>query len=95
MANDTVQKYFDSLIETYDILVDAVGKANERGMKVSAKLAEDVVKGQREALTLGKKLAAENVIVWSGDGRVRAAVHLYNDAADIERFLETLGRVLP
>lgn len=43
---------------------------------------------------LGKRLAAEDVIVWSGDGRVRAAVHIYNDEADIERFLAVLERVL-
>ncbi len=59
MANEPIQKYFDALIETYDVLVDAVAKANERGMKVSAQLVKDVAKGQREALELGKKVAAE------------------------------------
>ncbi len=59
MANEPIQKYFDALIETYDVLVDAVAKANERGMKVSAQLVKDVAKGQREALELGKKVASE------------------------------------
>jgi hypothetical protein len=58
-SNDTVQKYFDSLIASYDILVDAVEKSNERGIKVSRQFAAEVVKGQREALELGKKFAAE------------------------------------
>jgi hypothetical protein len=58
-ANDTVKKYFDSLIASYDILVDAVEKANGRGIKVSRQLAADVQNGQREALELGKKFAGE------------------------------------
>ncbi|MFD0714458.1 aminotransferase class V-fold PLP-dependent enzyme [Paenibacillus sp. GCM10027626] len=32
------------------------------------------------------------VYVWGGDGRIRASVHLFNDSADIERFLELLER---
>lgn len=58
-ANEQVQKYYDALIASYDILLNAVEKANERGLKISRQLAADVVKGQREALELGKKLAAE------------------------------------
>lgn len=60
MANsDPVQKYFDALLESYDILVDAIEKANERGLKVSRQFAADVVQGQREAIQLGKKIATE------------------------------------
>ncbi|WP_322818290.1 hypothetical protein [Tepidiforma sp.] len=58
-ATETIQKYYDALIEGYDLLVDAIEKANERGIKVSRQLAADVIAGQREALQLGKKLAAE------------------------------------
>ena len=58
-ANETVQKYYDALIASYDILTDAVSRGNERGMKVSRQFAADVAKGQREALELGKKLAGE------------------------------------
>jgi hypothetical protein len=56
---DPVQKYFDSLLASYDILVDAVEKAGERGLKVSRQLTTDVIKGQREAIELGRKLASE------------------------------------
>ncbi|MFN0104173.1 MAG: aminotransferase class V-fold PLP-dependent enzyme [Bryobacteraceae bacterium] len=35
-------------------------------------------------------LAEQGVIVWGGDGRVRISVHLYNDAADIDRCLAAL-----
>ena len=60
MATNTyVQKYYDNLLATYDLLVDAVAKANDRGMKVTKQFATDVVKGQREAIELGKKLAGE------------------------------------
>ena len=58
-ANEQVQKYYDALIASYDILVDAVGRANERGLKVTQQFIADVAKGQREALELGKKLAGE------------------------------------
>lgn len=56
---ETVQKYYDALIEGYDLLVDAIEKANDRGIKVTRQLAADVIAGQRDALQLGKKLAAE------------------------------------
>ncbi len=59
MANDQVQKYYNSLLASYDVLVDAVTRANERGFNVTKQFASDVAKGQREALELGKKLAAE------------------------------------
>jgi hypothetical protein len=57
MANDYAQKYFDALISNYDLITEAITKANERGLKVSQRFATDVAKGQREALELGKKLA--------------------------------------
>lgn len=58
-SNEYVQKYYDSLIASYDLLVDAVAKANDRGIKVTKQFATDVARGQREALELGRKLAAE------------------------------------
>jgi hypothetical protein len=58
-TNDQVQKYYDALIESYDILTDAIARANERGLKISKQFATDVAKGQREALELGRKLGAE------------------------------------
>jgi hypothetical protein len=58
-ANDQVQKYYDALINSYDILVSAVEKASERGANVTRQFVADITKGQREALELGKKLAGE------------------------------------
>ncbi|MCZ7578597.1 MAG: hypothetical protein M5U18_16715 [Dehalococcoidia bacterium] len=54
MANDQVQKYYNSLLASYDVLVDAVTRANERGFNVTKQFASDVAKGQREAIELGK-----------------------------------------
>lgn len=44
---------------------------------------------------IGQVLDREGVIVWAGDGRLRASVHVYNDAEDISRFLGILAALLP
>lgn len=43
-----------------------------------------------QAARVGSLLEEEGVVVWAGDGRVRASVHLYNDEADITRYLSVL-----
>jgi hypothetical protein len=58
-ANETVQKYFDTLLASYDILVESIEKANDRGTKVTKQFTDDVIKGQRDAIELGKKLAGQ------------------------------------
>src|SRR5690349_7228630 len=57
--DQSIQQYFESLLSSYDVMVEAVEKANERGLKVSKAFSDDVVKGQREAIELGKKLSGE------------------------------------
>jgi cysteine desulfurase / selenocysteine lyase len=47
-----------------------------------------------KAEAVGAALERAGVIVWSGDGRVRASVHLYNDSADVACFLSQLGPIL-
>jgi cysteine desulfurase / selenocysteine lyase len=39
---------------------------------------------------LGTALAKAGVIVWAGDGRVRASIHVYNDGRDVEQYLHAL-----
>jgi selenocysteine lyase/cysteine desulfurase len=46
------------------------------------------------AASIGAALEERGVIVWAGDGRVRASVHLYNDEGDIERYLSALKSAL-
>jgi len=45
-----------------------------------------------ECERIGAALEERGVIVWAGDGRVRASVHLYNDRGDVDRLLEELRR---
>ena len=59
MATASTQKYFESLLASYDVMVSATEKAKERGITVSRQFAQDIVKGQREAIELGKKLSGE------------------------------------
>ncbi|TAM82054.1 MAG: aminotransferase class V-fold PLP-dependent enzyme [Acidobacteria bacterium] len=47
-----------------------------------------------QAEEIGTALQKERVTVWAGDGRVRASIHLYNDSADIGRYLSTLEGIL-
>jgi selenocysteine lyase/cysteine desulfurase len=46
------------------------------------------------AAEIGPALAAHNIHVWAGDGRVRASTHLFNDEADVDRYLEAVADVL-
>jgi selenocysteine lyase/cysteine desulfurase len=47
------------------------------------------------AQQIGAALEREGVIVWAGDGRVRASIHLYNTEEDVERFTSAVHRILP
>ena len=61
MAEQTqqVERYFDALIQSYNVLRDAAEKSRERGSAVYQELAADVANGQRETLELAKKVAAQ------------------------------------
>lgn len=43
---------------------------------------------------IGAALEHQGIIVWAGDGRVRASVHLYNEMSDVDRYLEALRSIL-
>lgn len=43
---------------------------------------------------IGAALERQGVIVWAGDGRVRASVHVYNDSRDVDRLLQLLPSVI-
>jgi cysteine desulfurase/selenocysteine lyase len=42
-----------------------------------------------------KRLEERGIVVWGGDGRVRASIHYYNDATDVDRLMAALAEVLP
>jgi cysteine desulfurase / selenocysteine lyase len=47
-----------------------------------------------KAEEIGAALAKAGLIVWAGDGPVRASIHLYNDMEDVERYLYVLEALL-
>jgi cysteine desulfurase / selenocysteine lyase len=47
-----------------------------------------------EHQAIGAALEKRGIVVWRGDGRVRASVHLYNTVADVEALLQGLEAVM-
>jgi selenocysteine lyase/cysteine desulfurase len=45
------------------------------------------------AAEIGPRLAAEQVHVWAGDGRVRASTHAFNSSRDVSRYLDVLAEI--
>jgi selenocysteine lyase/cysteine desulfurase len=48
---------------------------------------------EADAKGLADRLARRGVLVWGGEGRIRVSTHVYNDRADVQRFLEVLDAV--
>ncbi len=46
------------------------------------------------AKEIGTALAGQDIIVWANDGRVRSAIHLYNDESEVDRYVMAVGRIL-
>ncbi len=46
-----------------------------------------------DAAGLASRLAAQRVLVWGGEGRVRVSPHVHCDRDDLERFFDALDRV--
>jgi len=60
-----------------------------------AKYASGIVAfANSKAEAIGASLQRAGVVVWVGDGRVRASVHVYNDGNDVRRFLNALETIL-
>ncbi|MDA1315942.1 MAG: aminotransferase class V-fold PLP-dependent enzyme [Acidobacteria bacterium] len=47
-----------------------------------------------QAAEIGEKLAEQDIIVWANDGRVRSAVHLYNEEFEVDRYLEAVAKIV-
>ena len=48
---------------------------------------------EADAKGLADRLAQRGALVWGGEGRIRVSTHVYNDHADVGRFLEVLDAV--
>lgn len=77
-----------------DELISSLG---ERGFEVMTPQPAErragniaVVCPQGEAVA--GALRDENILVWGGDGRVRASVHAFNDSGDIERYVAAMAK---
>jgi hypothetical protein len=57
-TESNVDKFFDSVNDVYDTLLDAVKLANDRGYRVSRKLIDEVERGQKEVIDLTHRFAS-------------------------------------
>jgi selenocysteine lyase/cysteine desulfurase len=58
---------------------------------VPAERAGNVAFAVPDGAGLARRLAERGIHTWGGDGRVRASLHLFNDAGDVERLLTALA----
>jgi cellobiose-specific phosphotransferase system component IIA len=56
--SEAEEKFFNALNDSYDALLEAIRAGTERGYRVSKEFMEQAQKAQREAVELGKKVAA-------------------------------------
>ena len=56
---DTANAYLDRLLQTHERFAEAVASTRDRSARVTDKLVETVIAGQRDALTLGKAVVSE------------------------------------
>ncbi len=54
---ETVDKFFSAVNDSYDALLDAVRSANDRGYRISRKLIDETERGQRDGVDLTRRLA--------------------------------------
>ncbi len=55
---ENVDKFFESVNDAYDALLDAAKSANDRGYRLSRRLIDEIERSQREALDLTRQFAA-------------------------------------
>jgi len=57
------------------------------------RMSANVVFGSTDADSVVRALAAEGVLAWSGDDRVRLSLHGYNDDSDVTTALDALAKL--
>lgn len=80
--DETIDKFFTAVNDSYDALIDALRSANDRGYRVSRKLIDEAERGQRDAVDLTRKLATSP----------RDVVGFYSSA--VRSVTDAQGRVL-
>ena len=58
---------------------------------IPSRRAGNVAVRHMDGEAVARRLAGRGVLVWGGDGRVRASFHVMNDAADVDRFASELA----
>ena len=56
--------------------------------------AANIAFAYHDPATLVREAAGENIMLWGGEGRVRASLHLFNDQVDVDRYVLWLKRHL-
>jgi DNA repair ATPase RecN len=75
MADSDSEKFLTALDESFQAMVDAIRKGNERGYRFSRRLLNDVEEGQREMQTLARRFAKNP----------RDLSKIYEDGVDLAR----------
>lgn len=85
---EPVDRFFNSVNESYDALLDALRSANDRGYRVSRRLIDEAERGQREAIDLTRKLASSpRDVVGFYSGAVRSLTDAQGRVLDLSRQL--------
>ncbi len=63
--------------------------------EASARRAGNVTILSEQPEAIERALAAEGILVWAGEQRVRASVHVYNCSDDVDRLLDAMRRLAP
>jgi hypothetical protein len=75
MPDSDSEKFLSALDESFQAMMDAIRKGNERGYRFSRKLLNDVEEGQREMATLARRFARNP----------RDMSKVYEDGVDLAR----------
>jgi cysteine desulfurase/selenocysteine lyase len=91
-----VQRAADHALALGDRLIDGLTSLGLEVMspRERARRGASVAFAHERAAEIGPALAERGILVWAGDGRVRASTHVFNDEADVERYLAAVGEIV-
>lgn len=91
-----VPRAADHALALGDRLIDGLTSLGLEVMspRERARRGASVAFAHERAAEIGPALAERGILVWAGDGRVRASTHVFNDEADVERYLGALADLL-